>query len=126
MSLLEQAIIDAQSIISNSSDFGVTATLSSKKTGTTVSVVCLPNVIGLSRSEDGNPIASRNATVVVSERSLNELSYPVRDSNKRISMSGDKIIFAVEDGEEKEYTVTQVVPDESLGLITLFLDFYAS
>lgn len=73
---------------------------------------------------DGNQVNTKNVHITIDEDSLKAQGYPVRTHKKKIlevDLQRHKVSFADSSGEIAHYVVTQTVPDENLGLITLWL-----
>lgn len=117
MSLIEQVIKDVQQIVSNSNEFAVSVTLTSKS-NVTKNVQGLSNKIHHGTDGQGNVISAKNATVTVSEKDLT--AYPVR-VNGVVSMVNHRVELKYALGETETYRVKDAMPDETLGLITLLL-----
>lgn len=72
---------------------------------------------------DGNQVNTKNVHVTFDELSLINKGYPVRTLKRKIpevDLKDHKFSFKDSSGEVKSYLVTQVLPDENLGLITVF------
>jgi hypothetical protein len=124
MGLIQQAINDLKAITSNSNDFGVPVTFTSKAFGTIVTVNAIHNKIHLGVDAQGNVIYSKNATVSVSEPLLNDVGYVTRNASGEVDMKNDLIDVKDSSGVLKNYIVKSKMPDETIGLIVLVLEDY--
>lgn len=76
---------------------------------------------------DGSQVNTKNVHVTIDEQVLIDSGYPVRTFNKKIEevdFEDHIVCFKDSSGKEKSYVVIQTVPDENLGLITLWLGDY--
>lgn len=124
MNLIEQAISDIQAITANSNEFGQEITFQSKRYSTTVTVVGLVNKIGISIDTMGNTINSKNPTIAISEKTLTDAGYPVRNADGEVGMLGDIVTTVDSTGITKKYSVNSKIPDETIGLLVFVLEDY--
>lgn len=76
---------------------------------------------------DGNQVNTKNVHVTIDEDALIVLGYPVRTAKKGIAevdLIYHKVDFKDSSGLIKNYIVRENIPDENLGLITLWLGDY--
>ena len=78
----------------------------------------------LSVDSDGNAVSSKNVHITISEDSLATAGYPVRNSNKEVSLIDHKVDYTDSTGVLKNYVVLQCFPDETVGVITCILGDY--
>jgi len=71
--------------------------------------------------ETGRGINTKNAHCSFSEKSLNDLGYVTRNTDKEVSMIGHVIETADNTGVVKKYRINEAFPDETLGLIVCML-----
>lgn len=76
---------------------------------------------------DGNQVNTVKAHCTIDENVLTNLGYPVR-SNKtgvpQVDLKGHFVSFTDSSGDLKHYKVRENLPDENLGLITVWLEYY--
>jgi hypothetical protein len=82
--------------------------------------------IHLAFDTDGLTVNTKKVRVNISEKSLIDLSYPVRNAKNEVFMMGDLVSFADSTGLVKTYSVAENWPDESLGTIVLILEKYVA
>lgn len=70
---------------------------------------------------DGNAINSKNAHICIDEQVLSDAGYPVRNSNQEISLRNHRVSVADSSGIVKEYSIIEVFPSETFGLIACIL-----
>lgn len=76
---------------------------------------------------DGNQVNTKNVHCTIDEKSLIDLGYPVRTSKKgieEVDLKMHKVNFADSTGTIKNYVIRENVPNENLGLITIWLGDY--
>jgi hypothetical protein len=77
---------------------------------------------------DGNQVNTKHVHITIDEDALTKLDYPVRTNKKNgiveVDLMKHKVSFKDSSGQVKDYVVSQNVPDENLGLITLWLSDY--
>jgi hypothetical protein len=77
---------------------------------------------------DGNQVNTKNVHCTIDENALISLGYPVRTNKKggilEVDLMQHKVSFKDSTGELKHYQVRENMPDENLGLITLWLGDY--
>lgn len=76
---------------------------------------------------DGNQVNTKNVHCTIDEQALLLQDYPVRTSKKgieEVDLKLHKVNFADSTGTIKNYIIRENVPDENLGLITIWLGDY--
>jgi hypothetical protein len=76
---------------------------------------------------DGNQVNTKNVHCTIDEQALIALGYPVRTSKKgieEVDLKLHKVNFSDSTGTIKNYIIRENVPDENLGLITIWLGDY--
>lgn len=68
-----------------------------------------------------NAVHSKQAYVSIAEDALNDVGYPVRNSDGEVSLMNDLIMVADSTGTQCKYKIREVIPDETLGLLVCFL-----
>lgn len=74
----------------------------------------------------GDRVHGRNIRITVSELALNDLSYPVRDTNNRVSMIGHRVAWTDISGVQATYIIEQQFPNEMTGMIRCQLGDYGT
>lgn len=123
MGLLDQAKSDIEEITSNLDEWAAIITFTAP-TGEIAIVNGLHRKIHLGVDTDGNVVDSKQAHVSVSERFLTEALYPVRGAKGEIVMYGHLINVKDSTGIIKNYIAQTIIPDETIGLITILLGDY--
>lgn len=125
MNILDRAKRDIKNITSNTGDFAVEITFIAPDS-TTVTITGLHTKIYLNVDEMGNPISSKKAHISVSEKSLTDLDYPVRNTKGEVNLVKHRVNVKDSTGIEKNYITQIILPNETVGLITIILEDYAS
>ena len=77
---------------------------------------------------DGNQVNTKNVHCTIDEQALISLGYPVRGNKKRgileVDLVNHRVNFKDSTGEVKNYFIRENMPDENLGLITIWLGDY--
>lgn len=126
MGLLEDIQEDVRDILSDEEDFALPVTFTSN-TNPTVIVVCGALAFRHSLVVDSNTgllVNGKNARITVSELSLSQLNYPVRNDANAVAMKDHIVSWTDASKQTRTYIVTQQFPDESTGLILLELGTY--
>jgi len=92
--------------------------------GATATVTGIHNKIHLGVDTDGNIVNSLKSTVSVPEKSLTDLGYVTRNDKNEALMIGHKMHVADSTGNVKKYIVQNVIPDESVGVLTFTIEYY--
>ncbi|HTH58247.1 MAG TPA: hypothetical protein VL728_19510 [Cyclobacteriaceae bacterium] len=117
MNLIDQARLDVQQIIAG--EFSVMATFTTPDNSVTQTIPVIHTKHHTSINTEGIRVNSRNASLSFYENSLT--GYPVRSSKGNVSMKGHSVKVKDSTGVDKNYSVTEQFPDETLGLIVLIL-----
>ena len=123
MSLINQAILDLQSIMENGNEFGTAVSFKKRGSELVTTVNCLTNKIMVDVEGNGMTSISERTTIAVHENTLTEANYTVRNANNQVSMIGDLVTMTVMD-EEKNYTIKYQIPDQKLGSLVFVLESY--
>ena len=114
MGLIEQLKKDVATITSNTNDFGVMVQFEFAEHSCEVS--CLQTAHQNGIDAEGMRVNSRISSVAVSEQNLVDLEYPTRNESNEMTFR-DHILTI----DSNKYIVTEFYPDETAGLIVLFL-----
>ena len=125
MGIMTEAAEDVQDFIEKEGESCI-FTVTDGETVITKTIKAIPaayqRLYGL---EFGEPIASKTARLSLSERSLTDVSYPVRNSVNRVALKGHRITYTDISGAQATYIVTDQFPNSVTGLIVLQLGEYA-
>lgn len=125
-SLFEIIKRDAKFIV-NKGGYQIDIQLTTKDQTKTVNIQGWAVKVSGAFDTDGNQVNTKNVHVTIDEQVLIDALYPVRTFNRKIKevdFEDHIVCFADSSGEVKSYVVIQTVPDENLGLITLWLGDY--
>lgn len=75
----------------------------------------------LSIDNEGVSQNQLNAHVTVSEKTLVDAGYPVRDGNEIVALKDHIVSFEDSTGIESSYIITQSYPDETVGVIVCII-----
>lgn len=118
---------DAKHII-NKGGYHIDIQMTTKDGDKTVNITGWAVKVSGSFDSDGNQVNTKNVHVTIDEDALIKLGYPVRTNKKKgiaeVDLVGHKVCFKDSTGELKNYQVRENIPDENLGLITLWLGDY--
>mgnify|MGYP003649336692 CR=1 FL=1 len=117
---------DAKFIV-NSGGYQVDISMTTKDDSFTVDFTGWAVKVSGSFDSDGNQVNTKNVHCTIDEDVLKSLNYPVRTFKKKIEevdLIGHKVSFKDSSGVLRNYIVRENVPDENLGLITLWLGDY--
>jgi len=117
---------DAKHII-NKGGYHIDIQMITKDGDKTVNITGWAVKVSGSFDSDGNQVNTKNVHVTIDEKILMDLGYPVRSFKKKIEevdLVGHKVSFKDSTGILKNYIVRENIPDENLGLITLWLGDY--
>ncbi len=126
MGLIEQAKKDAQRIISDLSGFGQSIEFIAP-TGEIVTVTGLHKKIRLGVDlQTGNIINSLVATVTVTSLDLFAAGYPYRniDGHGEVNLEGHLVNVKDVTGDIINYSIQSWHPDETVGLIVCYLQYF--
>lgn len=120
--ILNLAIKQAKSIVTNQKGWAVTMTFTDKF-GTTVTLNGLHTKHHLFLDADGRKMSSKNAHVTIDEDELKILSptYVYRNASGEVDMYEHLVKVSDSTGIIKNYCVEQAFPNERLGLIVFQL-----
>lgn len=121
MNLIDQAKADIEQITSNLNEFAVEIIFTSP-TEQTATISGLHTKIHLGVDTDGLAVNSKKAHISFSEKFLTDASYPVRNSSGEVNLRNHRVSVKDSTGILKNYTVKEIFPDETIGLITCMLD----
>ena len=123
MSLIDQAKIDIQRIISDADGFGQLITLTSPA-GVVLLITGLHKKIRLGVDTEGNIINTKTATITISDLDLAAANYPYRDSGNEVNLNNHKVSVVDVTGLQCNYIMQSLHPDETLGCIVCYLQDY--
>ena len=121
MNLIDQAKADIEQITSNLNEFAVEIIFTSP-TEQTATISGLHTKIHLGVDTDGLAVNSKKSHISFSEKFLIDASYPVRNSSGEVNLRNHRVAVKDSPGNLKNYTVKEIFPDETIGLITCMLD----
>lgn len=122
MTIKDRAKRDIGRILGNSNEYQ--AIVFFAPNGTTATVTGFHAKIHLGVDTDGNIVNSLKTWVSVSEKALTDLGYTTRNSNGEAQMVGHKLHIADSTDVVKKYIVQNVIPDETVGILTFTLEYY--
>lgn len=118
---------DAKFIV-NSGGYQVDIELTTPDGYKTVNITGWAVKVSGSFDSDGNQVNTKNVHCTIDEDVLVSQGYPVRTAKKQGILEVDlllhKVKFKDSSGVVKNYQVRENIPDENLGLITLWLGDY--
>jgi hypothetical protein len=120
MGLIQKAKQLAQSLVSNLNGWGQSIILLAPN-GFNITIGGLHKKIRLGVDTEGNIVNSLTATVTVSDLDLANANYPYRDAYGEVKLEGHKVYVADITGNTISYMVQSWHPDETLGLIVIYL-----
>jgi hypothetical protein len=119
--LLAQARLDAQKFVT-SGGFEVDITLSTPDANTTIILTGLGTGRWVKFDNEGNSVNSAKNSITISEKTLNDLEYPVRsEKTGKVKLYGHKVSHLDSNGTPKNYVIEECYPNGSLGLIICIL-----
>ena len=122
MGLLEKIKSDVHKILSNTNEFGVSLTFTSNDSPPdTCTIAGTTTKHRLATDREGAPYNGRNESCTVSEKSLTDEDYPVRNADGEVDLKGHTVQFIDSTGINKTYKIESWYPDEKLGLIVCIL-----
>lgn len=120
--LLAQARKDIQKI--TQAEFGVDLVITDKL-GNSVAVRGLASKHFFQiDSNTGLPVSSKNTHVSINEQVLIDAGYTVRNANREVAMIGHLVTYSDSANNSWTFKINDIMPDETLGLIVLFLGDY--
>jgi len=126
ISLFDLVKRDAKFFI-NKGGYQVDIEMITKDGSKTINITGWAVKVSGSFDSDGNQVNTKNVHITIDESILTSLGYPVRTNKKGIAevdLIQHKVNFKDSSGEVKNYIVRENIPDENLGLITLWLGDY--
>lgn len=120
---MDQIKKDIEQITSNSNEFAVTLSFTSK-TSEIATIKGLYSDHSNDYDENGNSITGKFTHVSISEKYLTDLSYPTRNNNNLLNMKGHLVTVHYADNSSKQYIVDDQRPDYTINLHTLILAEY--
>lgn len=121
MGLVEQAKKDWRQITTNTdSGFG-TAIVLTAPSSSQLSIKGLATKHHIGIDTDGNMVHSKNAHISFSEEQLSDASYPVRDANGDVNLTGHRATWIDSTGTSVTYIIREFFPDETIGVILCIL-----
>jgi len=78
----------------------------------------------ISIDTDGQVANTKNVHITVSEQLLIDESYPTRNVAGEVALKRHRIQYADSTGNQKDYIVREIFPDETVGMITCILGDY--
>ena len=125
MGLIEQAVLDVKRIVSDPDGFGQQIQLIAPDSSV-ANVVGLHKKIRLGVDTEGNIINSLTASITVSDVDLVALNYPYRNSDGQVDLDGHLVNVNDVTGNIINYSIQSWHPDETVGVIVCFLQFYSN
>ena len=132
MSNLMQTIRgDIGRILTDARNPGIAPVLFSTPSSVTPAVSVTVNALPVNVSTGIDPntgamVESRRARVTVSEAALTAASYPVRNSNNKVSMKGHLVSWSNSAGVTYNGTIITAYPDETTGNIVFDVADYTT
>ena len=126
MSLFDIIKRDAKFIV-NSGGYQIPITFTNKDRSKTVTINGWAVKVVNFFDTDGNQVNTKKVQCTIDELALVSQGYPVRTNKKgidEVDLIDHFVDFADSTGEVKNYKVRENLPDENLGLITLWCGDY--
>lgn len=124
MGLFEQAQEDFHKITTNLNGSGQAFVIKTPNSQTTANLVGLSTKHHIAYDTEGVMINSKNASVTFTEKQLTDVDYPVRNDQDEVAITGHLIEVADSTGIVKKYIISEIYPDEFLGIIVCVLGDY--
>lgn len=125
MSILEKARRDMQQIVESDSGFATDVVLTRPDNSQSIEIRAFASTHRISvNPETGQLINAKNVHFSVSESTLQDSSYSVRNASNEVALKGHLITFTDSAGIERTYSINEAWPDETLGLIVCMLGDY--
>lgn len=121
---IQRAIRDAQRFVT-SGGFNSTLLLTPPN-GDEIAVQGIPSRHHIEFDQDGYPINSTNAHVLLSENSLTALGLTIRNSRDEVALDGWVVKWMDGTGRQRSYKIIQTKPSETLGLIICTIGRYGT
>jgi hypothetical protein len=126
MRLLEQARVDMRQHIESDEGFGTEITLTSPNSDVAV-VTALASTHHIQiNPETGQIMNAKNVHFTVSESTLVDVAYPLRNNDNAVDLKGHRVSFVDSAGITRTYIVDEWWPDETLGVIVTQLGDYTN
>jgi len=124
MDLINRAIRDSKRFVT-AGGFNVPITLT-PPVGDNVTVEGIASRHHIEFDQDGYPINSTNAHVLLSETALTDVGLTVRNSRDEVQLEGYIMEYTDGTGTLRKYKIVQTRPSETLGLIVCIMGRYGS
>lgn len=124
MGLIDQVINDIADITSNKDGFAVDLTFTRPDKSVTVIIPGQHCKHNLNVDTEGNVVSSKKAFMSFSEKVLVATGYVVRNSKQEVDLVNHLLSVKDSSGILKNYIISQIFPDETIGLITCILEDY--
>jgi hypothetical protein len=125
MGLLDFANRDIKDITTNSDGFAVTMILTTPDGQTSAEVKGLSAKHNLGLDSEGLIKSETNVHVSLSEKTLTDAGFTVRDAEGRVDLENYRVTVADSSGVDYDYVVREQFPDSTIGLIVLLLNLSA-
>ena len=122
---IDRAIRDARNIVTKGG-FSVPVTLSPPGDFEDVVIRGITSRHHIEFDQDGYPVNSTNAHVLLSETELITLGLVVRNSRGEVALEGYLAKWSDGTGTERTYKITHTKPSETLGLIICTVGRYGT
>jgi hypothetical protein len=124
MSLLDQIAEDIRQIASNGDEFAVEAFFQAPG-GQEATVNVIATKFGMAvDAQSGTAVNSKSASLSVSEKTLTDAGYTVRNANNEVALIKHKVSWTDSSGTTWKYQIRENIPDETIGLIVCILSDY--
>lgn len=122
MSLMEQVYKDIHSITTNVDEWSSSIKfLSPPLYASETSIAGIHTKIHLGVDAEGIPVNSKQARLMVSEKSFVDASYSIRNAKGDVDLKNHKVKVADSTSVEYTYLIREWFEDETIGLITIQL-----
>ena len=123
MGLIDQARQDIGLILTDLSGFGQEITLINPN-GLTITTIGLHKKIRLGVDTEGNIVNSLTATITLSDNDLVLQNYAYRNSKGEVDFNKHRVSVSDVTGIVRTYNMQSWHPDETLGLIVCYLNYF--
>ena len=123
MNLLERARQDWQKHTSAEAGFGVEITFYDRPSAEVV-IKGIGMAHHMSEDSEGHEINTRNSHISFSEKLANDAGIVTRNNAGEVDLEGAKISFLDSASILRRYSIKQVFPDETVGVIYCVLNSY--
>lgn len=123
MGMMDQIVKDVKRITGDASGgFAIPMTFSTKDGSSSVTINGIHSKIHLGVDTEGNFVNSVKAHISVSEIALNEAGYVTRDAKNECILKDHRVtLIDITTNVQMKYSINQVFPDETTGLIVCIL-----